>query len=133
MYPVEAVKVDQSLGFEVAISDVVANADANITRRIQRVCNLSKTYVSRLSRACFTYNKSSVSAAMSIRSFACLCRARGRGASLSSLHYFPGIYKFCTDLIIFDREREDNLYVSFAAQQPSVLEVAIREVAVSSS
>lgn len=22
-----------------------------------------------------------------------------------------GIYKFCTDLIVFDREREDNLYV----------------------
>ena len=23
-----------------------------------------------------------------------------------------GIYKFCTDLVVFDREREDNLYVS---------------------
>jgi hypothetical protein len=22
----------------------------------------------------------------------------------------PGIYKFCNDLVIFDREREDNLY-----------------------
>lgn len=22
-----------------------------------------------------------------------------------------GIYKFCTDLVIFDREREDRLYV----------------------
>ena len=22
-----------------------------------------------------------------------------------------GIYKFCTDLVVFDREREDNLYV----------------------